>query len=650
MSNSWKRRHVKILTIAFTALFLPSAVFAAGCKPPKEVTPANCSSTEASEQGGKTICVDTGSKGHIWTWRPDNYNLSSAVTVVYMHGHDIDVTPRGGHYIDKAWKHHRLAEQFKKSGLNALFIAPEGPTDSGQSVKWTSLTDLLNKVKSETGIDPPQRVVTIGHSAGMFTTVYFRNDSRVIHMVSMDSMYGKTAGTTVPDRLDEVTRLRSAVKITLAGGSDQNGKMKTFTESHPGFTEVSGYPSTLSSEQKSAKYLWFNSTKNHCDLASGGQALPVILQRAGDALGTSSGGLSLSIDPRVKELATPRLEIPIPFVKFTDPILNDDRITLPFIAQYIGGIYQFLIGIVGVVAALMIMYGGYLYITSRGDKDRAKEGRRRILNAVIGLVLAFGSYLILFVINPSLVSFEGLKLTKVSSETIGVDDHDRGAIPEPGDNRAPKPICTTIADCKSKYCDTDPSTWPKFNTGMLDPSLVKTIEETPGVINPRGQKASDSVRAGLKRAGEIAVQMNPSYVIMVRSGYRSLAGQINGACRAINSGKPENVGGIVAWPGSSNHGAGYAVDMQLWEGDIKRNKSGRATGVDGKILVTSSSASQKEDRWKEGSIILDQIMTKAGWRRYAREIWHYEFGSTTGCRCTYPNCPFPPPSSCSYNK
>lgn len=110
------------------------------------------------------------------------------------------------------------------------------------------------------------------------------------------------------------------------------------------------------------------------------------------------------------ELIAPRLNIPVPYVDLAAPVRENEFVTVPFLAQYVSGVYQFLISIVGLVAGFMIVIGGFQYLTAGGDKGRVDAGKRRILNALIGLTLAFGSYVILYAINPNLVSFEALKL------------------------------------------------------------------------------------------------------------------------------------------------------------------------------------------------------------------------------------------------
>lgn len=88
------------------------------------------------------------------------------------------------------------------------------------------------------------------------------------------------------------------------------------------------------------------------------------------------------------------------------------------LAQYLDTIYNFLISIVGVIAAAMIMVGGYQYLTAGGDAGRVAAAKKRIGNALIGLTLAMSSFLLLNTINPDLVRLEvpGGLLRKVTTE------------------------------------------------------------------------------------------------------------------------------------------------------------------------------------------------------------------------------------------
>ncbi len=124
----------------------------------------------------------------------------------------------------------------------------------------------------------------------------------------------------------------------------------------------------------------------------------------------------------INSLQKPALQIPIPEVSFTQAIVKDSSITVPFLGQYIGGVYKFLVSIVGILAAVMMMVGGFQYLTAGGDKNKVDAGKKRILDALMGMVLALGSYVLLFAINPDLVTFNNLKFAVVETE-IAEDDH-----------------------------------------------------------------------------------------------------------------------------------------------------------------------------------------------------------------------------------
>lgn len=113
----------------------------------------------------------------------------------------------------------------------------------------------------------------------------------------------------------------------------------------------------------------------------------------------------------------PVLEVPIPNVSFTQ-VVGADNLSLPWLGQYISGIYTFALGLVGVIASIMMIIGGFQYLTSAGDKGKVAAGKKRITDALIGMVLAFGSYALLRTINPELVSFGALQLVKVQTDPI----------------------------------------------------------------------------------------------------------------------------------------------------------------------------------------------------------------------------------------
>ena len=56
---------------------------------------------------------------------------------------------------------------------------------------------------------------------------------------------------------------------------------------------------------------------------------------------------------------------------------------------------QWILGIVGSLALLFFIYGGFTFLISAGNSAKVDEGKKIIVGAVIGLVLVFSSYLII---------------------------------------------------------------------------------------------------------------------------------------------------------------------------------------------------------------------------------------------------------------
>lgn len=68
----------------------------------------------------------------------------------------------------------------------------------------------------------------------------------------------------------------------------------------------------------------------------------------------------------------------------------------------LSALYNFGVGIAGISALVMFMFGGMLYLTARESTSQTSRARTYMLNAVIGLLLVVTSYLILYTINPDL--------------------------------------------------------------------------------------------------------------------------------------------------------------------------------------------------------------------------------------------------------
>lgn len=61
---------------------------------------------------------------------------------------------------------------------------------------------------------------------------------------------------------------------------------------------------------------------------------------------------------------------------------------------FVTNILRWALTFLGLVCVIMIIYGGFLYITAAGEEDKAKKGRTIILYCVIGIAIIAASYAI----------------------------------------------------------------------------------------------------------------------------------------------------------------------------------------------------------------------------------------------------------------
>ncbi len=62
-------------------------------------------------------------------------------------------------------------------------------------------------------------------------------------------------------------------------------------------------------------------------------------------------------------------------------------------------VLNILLTLAGVIAVLMIVLGGYQYVTSQGADDKAKAGRKTVTNAAIGLIAVLLAYMLVTVVT-----------------------------------------------------------------------------------------------------------------------------------------------------------------------------------------------------------------------------------------------------------
>jgi len=86
---------------------------------------------------------------------------------------------------------------------------------------------------------------------------------------------------------------------------------------------------------------------------------------------------------------------------------------------YIVGIYRYFAGVAGILATVMMMWGGFQYVISTGNQQKLSEAKDTITGALVGLLLVMGSYSILYLINPNLTTFSVPQISHIEEMKWG---------------------------------------------------------------------------------------------------------------------------------------------------------------------------------------------------------------------------------------
>lgn len=117
-------------------------------------------------------------------------------------------------------------------------------------------------------------------------------------------------------------------------------------------------------------------------------------------------------DRKLPILTAPDIKVSVPGM---DPLQNiqceEGTCNIPWLGQYIAGLQNYAIGIVGIIAVIALMIGGIVWLTAGGNNQRISEAKKIIGGSMVGIVLVLSAYSILYLINPRLTVFKSLPVT-----------------------------------------------------------------------------------------------------------------------------------------------------------------------------------------------------------------------------------------------
>ena len=248
---------------------------------------------------------------------------------------------------------------------------------------------------------------------------------------------------------------------------------------------------------------------------------------------------TVTLDSQVRALTPvkPDLSVQIPGLTFSNAYNDGDDIVVPFMAQYIGAVYQYMLGISTLVAIIVVICGGFLYLLGQTTGSTV-QGLNLIKDAVAGLIVLYCSYVILYAVNPNLINLQPIRLTRIQSVPIGDHSGDDGvAVESTGTGTGGG------AACRLRY-NQGVGVWAHTPYG-LDPAMMSDATSHPSNITTfqeggcgptavasvlafYGLQISVSDRVPAPGTGMHAVDPIDVGIMATYAGYRHLGGGTTG--------------------------------------------------------------------------------------------------------------------------
>jgi len=310
----------------------------------------------------------------------------------------------------------------------------------------------------------------------------------------------------------------------------------------------------------------------------------IVGQAQGSSVKSCIDKIDTTTPSEPSKIIPPVLSVSIPgFGQFSQVTCDDPKAPckIPWLAEYIKALYKYSVTIISLLAVVVMMIGGVLWLTAGGNKERISSGMNFIKGGVMGIIIALSSYAILFILNPNLVILSPININYINKLDLeelvpGGSESDYQEQPDgcPKENEIVKiegVYCIPGRDCRAR---------------------IKTVE-------------------GIKKAEEVAKKNKAN--LEIHSAIRDLQKQ-----KDLWELYKHNTA-LVARPScGAPHVRGVAIDVCL-KGTESCNHMGGAKNAYYKDKDTDK---------------LQAIMKEAGWIRYCGEWWHFQYAAEPAKPCS----------------
>jgi hypothetical protein len=225
----------------------------------------------------------------------------------------------------------------------------------------------------------------------------------------------------------------------------------------------------------------------------------------------------------------PDLKVSIPGLNKFEPAtcMPGEDCAIPWLSQYIAGLQRYAVGFVSLLAVIVIMIGGVIWLTAGGNQNKIGDAKKLIGGGIGGVVLTIGAYLLLYTINPDLTILKSINISyigKVDLETLVLENHDPAFDAANG-----RPITdTTYDDTFKSFAGCIGIDWRvlkgiAFKESHLDAGIVNSAGFT-GLFQTKQKYCVESVRqVGLSSAFCNAGVKDPAVNTAVATGMMKVA-------------------------------------------------------------------------------------------------------------------------------
>jgi murein DD-endopeptidase MepM/ murein hydrolase activator NlpD len=123
--------------------------------------------------------------------------------------------------------------------------------------------------------------------------------------------------------------------------------------------------------------------------------------------------------PKVVFGMTYEPEVAVPGMTFSSiECQSGQECKITWLAEYVSGIFRYGVVAAAILATVMIMVAGFLWLTAAGSSSRIGTAKEIIASSFLGLFLALFSVIVLRMVNPELVNLNALTPTGLTSPEV----------------------------------------------------------------------------------------------------------------------------------------------------------------------------------------------------------------------------------------